>query len=100
MGMSTFRSLDKPPFRAAAPGIAEVRPFVNALNAPAKSFAAPDHDRCSGFGMRSFASLRMTASRSLGCCLLFLLRVALGESVDAACRVDQLLLAGEERVAL
>jgi hypothetical protein len=34
--MSTFLSV--------ADGIDEVSPFVNALNAPTKSLAAPDHD--------------------------------------------------------
>jgi hypothetical protein len=42
--MSTFLSVDRAPWRAAGLGIDKVIPFVNALNAPTKSLAAPDHD--------------------------------------------------------
>src|SRR5687767_7227491 len=93
--MATFRSRPVAEAASAPPaGIDDVSPFVKAPNAPAMTLAEP---RQILIDIDPSTSLR-TAARSLGG--LVLRRVLALEAVDAAGRIDQLLLAGEERMAL
>src|SRR5438093_10472955 len=83
MSMSTFRS-------TAAAGIDAVSPFVAALKTPVNSFAEPSHAERNDILFLGSGGLR---SRGLLC-------VALLEAVNASRGVNELLFAGEERVAL
>ena len=82
MSMSTFG-------RQTAAGMDEVRPFVTRVERA--------DDQLRGARATTDGADIIFAAFGLGCCSFF---AYAAEAVDAAGRVDQLLLAGEERVAL